>query len=316
MLVFLSPGQGSQAPGMLLPWLGLPGARERLARWSERTGLDLLALGTTGGPDVVRDTAVAQPLLTAVALLSADAVGDVPDAVCGHSVGELSALAIAGVIPGDDAVALAATRGAAMAQAAAAAPTGMSAVLGGDPDQVRDAVEAAGLQVATVNVAGQVVVGGPREALAALAAAPPAGSRVRALEVAGAFHTRAMAPAREALGRAVRELRPSTARCPVVVNADGAVLTDGVALLDRLVGQLTGPVRFDLCLAALATLGVTAGVELAPGGTLAALAKRALPGRPIVALRGVEDLPAARDLLAEHGSPGTAHSCGHAAVSA
>lgn len=283
---------------MLLPWLDLSGARERLAAWSDRTGLDLLRLGTSGSADEVRDTAVAQPLLTAAALLTADAVlsGSVPDAVCGHSIGELSALAVAGVLSPDDAVALSATRGAAMAEAAAARPTGMSAVLGGDLAQVREAVTAAGLQVATVNVAGQVVVGGDRAVLAAFAADPPPGARVRPLEVAGAFHTPAMASASDALEQAVRDLRPTAPRCPVVANADGAVVTDPDELLARLVGQLTGPVRFDLCLATLADLGATAAVELAPGGTLAGLAKRALPGAALVALKSPDDLAAARAL--------------------
>ena len=290
---------------MLLPWLELPGARSRIAAWSARTGLDLLTLGTTGTAEQVRDTAVAQPLLTAAALLTADALlgdgglgGAAPDAVCGHSVGELSALAVAGVINADDAVALAAVRGAAMARAAAVRPTGMAAVLGGDAEQVQAAVVAAGLTVATVNVAGQVVVGGPAEALAAFAAAPPARARVRPLDVAGAFHTEAMAPAVADLERAVRDLRPGAPRCAVVANADGAVVTDGAELVARLVGQLTGPVRFDRCLATLAGLGVTAAVELAPGGTLAGLAKRALTGASVVALTAPGDLAKAHDLTA------------------
>ncbi len=283
---------------MLLPWLDAPGARDRVAGWSDATGLDLVALGTTGTAEQIRDTAVAQPLLTAVALLTAEAVleGELPDAVCGHSVGELSALAVAGVITPDDAVALAATRGAAMARAAAARPTGMSAVLGGDPDAVLEAVTAAGLQVATVNVPGQVVVGGTREALDALAANPPAGARVRPLEVAGAFHTEAMAPAREALEAAVQGLRTRAPRCAVVANADGEVVRDTAELVARLVGQLTGPVRFDRCLSTLAGLGVTAAVELAPGGTLAGMAKRALTGATVVAVKKPEDLEAARAL--------------------
>lgn len=284
---------------MLTPWLDLPDARTRLDRWSERAGLDLLRLGTTATGEEVRDTAVAQPLLTAVALITADAVldGSVPSAVCGHSVGELSALAVAGVLTDDDAVALAARRGAAMAAAAAARPTGMSAVLGGDADEVAEAVEQAGLRVATVNVAGQVVVGGDRAALEAFAGAAPKGTRVRPLDVAGAFHTLAMAPAREALRRAVADLTPGSPRCRVLANADGAVVPSGEELVDRLVGQLTGPVRFDRCLSTLAALGADAVVELAPGGTLAALAKRALPGAAVVALKGPDDLPAARELL-------------------
>ena len=304
MLVLLAPGQGSQTPGLLLPWLDQPGARARLADWSARTGLDLVALGTTGTAEDLRDTAVTQPLLTAAALLSArallgdDVLGEaVPGAACGHSVGELSALALAGVLTDGQAVSLAAGRGAAMANAAAAAPTGMAAVLGGDADEVAAAAQVHGLSVATVNVAGQVVLGGPVAGLDALAASPPARARVRRLDVAGAFHTPAMAPAALELADLLSAVAPQPARCPVVANADGAVLTDGPALVGRLAGQLTGPVRFDRCLTAIADLGATAVVELAPGGTLAALAKRALPGLPTVALRTPDDLTAARDLL-------------------
>ena len=272
---------------MLRPWLGLPGAQEQLAHWSELTELDLLRFGTDGSADELRDTAVAQPLLTATALLSARGLR--PDAVCGHSIGELTAAAVAGVLTPDEAVELAAARGAAMAAAAAQAPTGLAAVLGGDDADVRRAAADLGLDVATVNVAGQLVLGGPVDALDALAAAPPARARVRRLDVAGAFHTRAMQPAVEELRRRVDALVPGTPTCPVVANADGAWVTDGREVLDRLVGQLTGAVRFDLCLAALAD--ATTVVELAPGGVLAGLAKRALPGARIVALKTPADLP-------------------------
>lgn len=276
---------------MLTPWLDLPGARDALARWSGTTGLDLLQLGTTAGAEAIRDTAVAQPLLTAAALLSATALpeGTVPGAVCGHSVGELSALALADVIDHDTAVRVAAERGAAMAAAAALAPTGMAAVLGGDRDEVVATGERLGLAVATVNVAGQVVLGGPVAALEELSAAPPAGARVRPLEVAGAFHTAAMAPAADRLREVLAGVEAGAPRCAVVANADGAVVDDGRALLDRLVAQLTGPVRFDLCLQRLAGLGATRVVELAPGGTLSGLAKRALPGVPLVALKTPAD---------------------------
>lgn len=299
MLVVLAPGQGAQSAGLLAPWLALPDARETVARWSVRTGLDLAALGTSASAEQVRDTAVAQPLLTAAALLSARAVlGDlVPDAVCGHSVGELPALAVAGVLDPDDAVLLAARRGAAMAAAAARRPTGMAALLGADLDTASRVAAASGLQVATVNAPGQVVLGGPVEALAALAAAPPQGLRVRALDVAGAFHTAAMAPATSALARALDPVAGRRARCGVVANADGEVLTDPRLLLARLVAQLTGPVRFDRCVDRLRELGVTAVVELAPGGTLAGIVKRSLPGVPVVAVRSPEDLPAARAML-------------------
>lgn len=288
MDLLLSPGQGAQAPGMLLPWLALPGAEDAVRRWSRRTGLDLLALGTTAGADAVRSTDAAQPLLTAAALLSGRAVlrGALPAAVCGHSVGELSALALAGVLDDDDAVALAAGRGALMAQASAARPTGMAAVLGGTVDA--QALRDAGLELATVNVAGQVVVGGPVEALDAWT--PPPGARVRRLDVAGAFHTSAMAPVVEGFAALLEAVPVADARCDVVANADGAVLRDGRALVHRLVGQLTGPVRFDRCLASPPAVAARTVVELAPAGVLAALVRRALPAATTVAVRTPDDV--------------------------
>jgi len=270
---------------MLRPWLDLPDARARLASWSELTGLDLLTLGTEASDEAVRPTEIAQPLLTAAALLSGRAVlaGAAPELVCGHSIGELPAAALAGVLTDDEAMALAAGRGAAMARAAALVPTGMLAVLGGTLEE--QAVREAGLEVATVNAKGQVVLGGPVEALDAFTAP---GVRLRRLDVAGAFHTSAMASAADEFASLVGELTPRDAVCDVIANADGAVLRDGAEILSRLVGQLTRPVRFDLCLAA--ATAATSAVELAPGGVLTALVKRALPGLPVTALKTADDL--------------------------
>jgi [acyl-carrier-protein] S-malonyltransferase len=282
--LLLSPGQGSQSAGLLRPWLELPGAVDAVRGWSEQTGLDLLELGTAAPDHVVRRTDVAQPLLTAVALLSGRALlGDGrPSLVCGHSVGELSALAFAGVLTDDEAVVLAAGRGRLMAEAAEAQPTGMAAVLG----TVELDLTGTDLELATVNVAGQAVVGGSIDALDAWT--PPAGARVRRLDVAGAFHTRAMASAVPGLAALVDALTPADAVCDVVANADGARLRDGRELLQRLVAQLTGPVRFDLCLAACD--GVDRAVELAPAGVLTPLVRRARPELPVSALRTPADL--------------------------
>lgn len=277
---------------MLTPWLDLPGARDAVARWSSRTDVDLLQLGTEASAEDVRRTEVAQPLLTAVALLSGRALlaGRAPALVCGHSIGELSALALAGVLDDDDAVVLAAGRGALMASAAAARPTGMAAVLGASLEP--GDLDGTGLELATVNVAGQVVVGGPIEALDAWT--PPTGARVRRLDVAGAFHTSAMAPAVDGFARLVAETPTEDAHCDVVANADGAVLRDGRELMTRLVGQLTRPVRFDLCLTSLAD--ADRAVELAPAGVLAGFVKRGLPGTPVLTLKTPADLPS--DVLA------------------
>jgi [acyl-carrier-protein] S-malonyltransferase len=288
---------------MLASWLTLPAAAETVARWSDIAGLDLAAAGTSWTDDTIRDTAVAQPLLAATALLSARALlGERrPDAVCGHSIGELPALAVAGVLTDDEAIGLAALRGRAMAAATRLAPTGMVAVLGGDADAVHAAADQHGLEVATVNVAGQVVLGGPVASLEALAAAPPSDARVRRLDVAGAFHTSAMAPAQQELVTALDALTPAPPHTTVIANRDGAVVSDGRDALNRLAAQLTSPVRFDRCLETLARLGVHGAVELAPGGTLTALAKRALPGVELVALRTPDDLPAAQALLPASG---------------
>lgn len=312
MLVITAPGQGSQTPGFLAPWLELPTAADRLRWWSAVTGLDLERLGTAADADEIRDTAVAQPLLLAGALLSAGelfshrtdaraAIG----AVAGHSVGELAAAVIAGVLTAESAFVLVRERGWAMAGAAAATPTGMTAVLGGDPPEVDAALRAHGLTSANVNGAGQVVAGGTLEQLATLAENPPKGARLRPLSVAGAFHTAHMAPAIEHLAQLAAGVTFRDPHTALLSNLDGAVVTSGAELRERLVAQVAAPVRWDSCQRTLADLGATALVELAPGGTLAGLAKRTLPGVETVALRTPADLPPARALVERHRSADT-----------
>ncbi|WP_309053173.1 ACP S-malonyltransferase [Streptomyces sp.] len=302
MLVLVAPGQGAQTPGFLTPWLELPGAADRLAAWSDAIGLDLAHYGTKAGADEIRDTSVAQPLLVAAGLLSAAALGDVtPGAVAGHSVGELTAAALAGVLDDTAALRLVRTRGLAMAEAAAITPTGMSALLGGDPQVTVPHLEKLGLTPANVNGAGQIVAAGTLEQLAALEADKPEGvRRVVPLTVAGAFHTHHMAPAVEKLERAAAELSPADPAVTYVSNKDGQAVATGAEVLSRLVGQVANPVRWDLCMETFKELGATALVEVCPGGTLTGLAKRALPGVATVALKTPDDLDAARTLIAEH----------------
>ncbi len=304
MLVITAPGQGSQTPGFLAPWLDLQGAPERVRWWSAVTGLDLVRLGTTADADEIRDTAVAQPLLLAGALLSAAELfphgfdlDDEIGAVAGHSVGELAAAVVAGALSAESALVLVRERGRAMASAAAATPTGMTAVLGGDALDVEATLHGHGLTAANVNGAGQVVAAGTLEQLAALAASPPAGARLRPLAVAGAFHTEHMAPATEHLSRLAAGVTFSEPQTTLLSNLDGEVVASGAELRERLVAQVAAPVRWDSCQRTLAGLGATALIELAPGGTLTGLAKRALPGIDAVALRTPDDLEAARTLL-------------------
>ncbi|WP_193581871.1 ACP S-malonyltransferase [Streptomyces mobaraensis] len=314
MLVLVAPGQGAQTPGFLTPWLDLPGVADRLRGWSEAIDLDLVHYGTVAGEEEIRDTAVAQPLLVAAALVSAgqlfptgDDVARQVGATAGHSVGELAAAALAGVLSERDALLLVRKRGLAMAEAAAVTETGMSALLGGEADVVLPHLEKLGLTPANVNGAGQIVAAGTMEQLAALAADKPEGTRrVVPLKVAGAFHTEHMAPAVSVLEAAARELEPTGPRTRYVSNRDGAVVTDAAEVLARLVGQVANPVRWDLCMETFKELGVTAIIEAAPGGTLTGIAKRALPGVKTLALKTPADLDAARELIAEHAADASA----------
>ncbi|MET9381504.1 ACP S-malonyltransferase [Streptomyces sp. NPDC002928] len=305
MLVLVAPGQGAQTPGFLTPWLELPGSADRLAAWSDAIGLDLAHYGTKADADAIRDTAVAQPLLVAAGLLSASALGDIadiaPGAVAGHSVGEITAAAFAGVLDDTAALTLVRKRGLAMAEAAAITETGMSALLGGDPETTVPYLEKLGLTPANVNGAGQIVAAGTLEQLAALEADKPEGvRRVVALKVAGAFHTHHMAPAVEKLAEAAKELAPADPKVTYVSNKDGQTVATGDEVVARLVGQVANPVRWDLCMETFKELGVTALIEVCPGGTLTGLAKRALPGVKTLALKTPDDLDAARELIAEH----------------
>ncbi len=308
MLLIAAPGQGAQAPGFLAAWLELPGFADRLAAWSDLAGCDLIRCGSTASAEEIRDTAVAQPLLVAAAIAAADelfgGIGQatrLAAAAAGHSVGELPAGTIAGVISPEDALRLVRVRGQAMARAAAAEPTGMTAVLGGDEAEVLAAIEKHGLTPANVNGAGQIVAAGTMEQLDAFAADPPARARLMPLSVAGAFHTRHMAPAVDDLRAAAVNVTARDPFLPLLSNRDGAVVRTGADWLERIVTQVAAPVRWDKCMQAMTGLGVSAIIELPPAGTLTGLARRALPGVQLVAMKTPDSLQSARSLIAEHG---------------
>lgn len=310
MLVVVAPGQGSQSPGFLTPWLDVPGVRDRLEWLSAVSGIDLVEHGTTSDADTIRDTAVAQPLIVGAGLVTLLSLIPHPSnafarigAGAGHSVGEITAAVGAGVLTAEQAMVFVRERGRGMAAAAAVTATGMSAVLGGDPDVVVAKATEHGLTPANMNGAGQIVVAGTLEQLAAFAADPPEGARVRPLEVAGAFHTDHMAPAVSTLAGYAKAITTHDPRIPLISNADGRVVHDGRDVLTRLVSQVSSPVRWDLCMAAMADLGVTAVIEIPPAGTLTGLVKRALPGVETLALKTPDDLPAAWRIINEHGRP-------------
>ncbi|MCF3141567.1 MULTISPECIES: ACP S-malonyltransferase [unclassified Paenarthrobacter] len=304
MLAIVCPGQGSQTPGFLAPWLELPSVEGQLASLSEIAGIDLKAHGTTSDEETIKDTAVAQPLIVAAGLIAASSLFDVelsslPVILAGHSVGEITASALAGVLTDAEAMTFVRERANSMAAAAAVTPTGMSAVVGGDPAEVLAAIEASGATPANVNGAGQTVAAGTFDQLKALADNPPAKARVIPLKVAGAFHTSHMAPAVSALEALKPSLSPQSPSVPLLSNYDGQEVTDGKAAVESLIAQVSRPVRWDKCMETMVERGVTGVIELAPAGTLAGLAKRGMPGVKTVAVKTPDDLSAALALFAE-----------------
>ncbi|WP_185934739.1 ACP S-malonyltransferase [Mycolicibacterium hodleri] len=302
MLALLAPGQGSQTPGMLSPWLELPGADERIAAWSDSIKLDLARLGTTATAEEITDTSVTQPLVVAATLLAhlemtkRGLLAGADTVVAGHSVGEIAAYAIAGVLSADDAVSLAATRGSEMAKACAVEPTGMAAVLGGDEAEVLARLDALDLVPANRNAAGQIVAAGAISALDKLVEDPPAKARVRKLATAGAFHTHFMASALDGYSAAADAVTASEPTTSLLSNADGQPVGSAADAIAKLVAQLTQPVRWDLCTETMRQREVAAIIEFPPAGTLVGIAKRELRGVPTYAVKTPADLDGLSEL--------------------
>jgi len=314
VLAVVCPGQGSQTPGMLSPWLELPGVSEQVSALSEQSSVDLLTHGTVSTEETIKDTAVAQPLIVGMSLIAFrtlfESIEDAAQRIAvtaGHSVGEFAAAAVAGVLSDASAVELVSHRARAMATAAAATPTGMAAVVGGVPEEVLAAIEAAGLYAANLNTAGQVVAAGSLEGIETLRENAPARARVMPLKVAGAFHTPYMQSAHDAFAPVAQRWATNDPRTPLLTNWDGSAFTggehgngEGSTVLANLTRQIVNPVHWDLCQATLAEMGVTGLLELAPGGVLTGIAKRTLPGVELFAVKGVDTLDGAREFIAQH----------------
>jgi [acyl-carrier-protein] S-malonyltransferase len=310
VLVIVCPGQGSQTPGFLAPWLELPGFRDRLLWLSTVAGIDLIKHGTQSDAETIKDTAIAQPLIVGAGLISLLALFEHPAdgfrlvaGGAGHSVGEITAASAAGVITAEQAMVFVRERGRLMAEAAKVTPTGMSAILGGDPDDVAKVLLRHGLTAANNNGGGQIVAAGTLEQLAALRVDPPAKTRVIPLPVAGAFHTDHMAPAVTELAAMARAISTHDARLRLVSNRDGTVVHSGREVLERMVTQVSTPVRWDLCMETFKDFGVTGLIEIPPAGALANLAKRGLPGVEVLALKSPDQLSEAHRMIREHAQP-------------
>lgn len=299
MLILACPGQGSQTPGFLSPWLELPSFANTIGELSEAAGIDLIQHGTVSDADTIRDTAIAQPLIVAASIATAHELGGGFSGVAGHSVGEVAAATIAGIFTPQIGIQFVKRRGEVMAAAAGLEKTSMAAVLGGDEEKVLARLDELGLEPANFNGAGQIVGAGSADAIAKLVAEGPEGSRVIPLQVAGAFHTRYMRPAVDQLRDYSAQIQVNDPSVKIWTNKDGKEVSSGSEYLELLVGQVANSVRWDLCMHAFSS-NVTAMIELAPAGTLTGLAKRALPGVELLALKTPDQLDQAKELIRTH----------------
>jgi [acyl-carrier-protein] S-malonyltransferase len=307
MIVIVCPGQGSQTPGFLTPWLEVPAFEESLLAMQAASGIDLVAHGTVSDADTIRDTAVAQPLIVGAGIATLNALLNGKPAsqagisgVAGHSVGEITAAVVAGVFDAETGIRFVNERGQAMAKAAALEATSMAAILGGDQAEIEAKLAALELEPANYNGSGQIVAAGTAAAIAELQANPVAGTRVIPLQVAGAFHTRFMRPAVETLRTYSMNLNMGDPQIKLWSNNGGREIASGSEFLELLVNQVSSPVRWDLCMEAMVKAGVTGIIELAPAGTLVGLAKRAMPGVEAVAVKTPENLDSALALINNH----------------
>ena len=307
MIVVVCPGQGSQTPGFMLPWLDLPAFKTSIESMQSASGIDLMAHGTVSDADTIRDTAAAQPLIVSagVATLAAlfenfGAVSEKISGVAGHSVGEITAAVASGILTAEQGIKFVKERGDAMALAAGLEPTSMAAILGGEQAVVEARLLELGLEPANYNGGGQIVAAGSAAGIGDLQAAGPEGSRVIPLQVAGAFHTRYMAPAVSTLAAYAAGLTVADPSTKLWTNAGGRNITSGPEFVELMVNQVKSPVRWDLCMAAMVEAGVTALIEVAPAGTLVGLAKRSMPGIETLAIKSPENLEAAATLIANH----------------
>jgi [acyl-carrier-protein] S-malonyltransferase len=307
MIAIVCPGQGAQTPGFFAPWLEIEEFRSKIEQLSDASGLDLIKHGTVSDADTIRDTSIAQPLIVSAGIASANVLLNGLSAkaagiagMAGHSVGEVTAAAVAGVFSDETAMKFVMTRGNAMATAASLEPTSMAAVLGGVEDDVLAALEKLNLEPANRNGAGQIVAAGAASDIALLQTNAPAGSRVIALQVAGAFHTRYMHPALATLDQFAKDLDSQDPEVKLWTNSTGQLQSSGRLFIEQMVNQVSNPVRWDLCMASMLSAGVTAIIELSPAGTLVGLAKRAMPGVETVAVKTPENIEAALSLINNH----------------
>jgi [acyl-carrier-protein] S-malonyltransferase len=289
----------------LSPWLERDKFKLEIQKYSEILEMDLVHFGTVADADQIKDTRIAQPLIVAASMASyAVLVDSLQDdslfsGVAGHSVGEIAAANIAGALGTEAALKFVRARGEQMALAASLENSSMAAVVGGEQNLVLEHLTKLGVDAANYNGKGQIVAAGSSPKIQELIANPPAGTRVVGLAVAGAFHTSFMETAKVALGSLAGSIRTENPKLLLWSNSDGSRVDSGDKFLELLINQVSKPVRWDLTMDSMASDGVSAVVELLPGGTLTGIAKRAMPGVATFALKSPEDIEKALTFVRE-----------------
>ena len=306
MLALVAPGQGSQSVGMLAPWVVDSKTKDLVQSWSKLVSVDLLKLGQFGTTDEIKSTDIAQLLIFITSILSSldlDLRNEKDSSIvyAGHSVGEFAAYSLAGAFEVDQALRLVAKRGQAMLAATKVfSKTGMSAVLGGNKEEVVSYLSEFDLIPANINSNGQIIAAGTLENLDRLANTPLTGTRIRPLEVSAAFHTKFMEPAVSQFTEIFKVISVKSPRQIVLSNKNGERVSNSTDITENLIQQVISPVRWDLCQAKMRELGVTGMLELAPGGTLCGIAKKEIPNVETFAIKTPEDIQGANEFIRKH----------------
>lgn len=281
MKAFVFPGQGAQYPGMGKDLYDASSiAKQRFEEANDVLGFNISDIMFNGMPEDLKQTKVTQPAIFLHSTILAEVLGDQinPDMVAGHSLGEFSAMVVAGGFSFADGLMLVSARANAMQEACEATPSTMAAVLGLENSIVEDVcANTDGVVVAAnYNCPGQLVISGEIPAVeAACAALTEAGARrALMLPVGGAFHSPLMEPAREKLASAIEATNISELRCPIFQNVSAQAETDLDTIRKNLVAQLTAPVRWTQSMEAMITFGATSATEVGPGKVLQGLFKK------------------------------------------
>lgn len=306
MLAIIAPGQGSQSQKMLESWLIDEDTKNFVNNISQTLNYDFTHYGIFAGQDEINQTQNTQPLLVLNSLISFDKLNLDPQKLkkvifAGHSVGEIVSYCLSGIISKSEALEISILRGKAMSNNLDSQnQTGMAAIIGELDNHITNLIESFDLQIANKNSSQQTVVGGLLDNINNLIDSKPNGIRIIKLSVSAAFHTNFMNKASEIFQSGLEKFNFKDPLNQIISNFDGLELKNGDLAKQRLIGQLTSSVRWDLCQKKFVEMGVTGILELSPGGVLAGISKRENPNIETFAIKTPEDISGANEFIVKH----------------